>query len=80
MKTVRSNQLLALNEEKQKKFESYYLGKTVEVLMEEEIEKDGKRLQTGHTKEYMRIAVERSENLQNQLVDVVLSDDLQIIH
>ncbi len=80
VKTVRSNQLLALNEEKQKKFESYYLGKTVEVLMEEEIEKDGKRLQTGHTKEYMRIAVERSENLQNQLVDVVLSDDLQIIH
>ena len=80
VKTVRSNRLLALNEEKQKKFESYYLGETVEVLMEEEIEKDGKRLQTGHTKEYMRIAVETSENLQNQLIDVILSDELQIIH
>lgn len=80
VKTIRSNRLLALNEEKQKKFESYYLGKTVEVLMEEEIEKDGKHLQTGHTKEYMRIAVETSENLQNQLVDVMLSDELQIIH
>ena len=53
IKTERSNQLLALNEEKQKKFESYYLGQSVEVLMEEEVERDGKRFQVGHTKEYM---------------------------
>lgn len=80
IKTIRSNQMLALNEKKQKEFEKYYLGKSVEVLMEEEIEKDGKCLQTGHTKEYLRIAVESEENLQNKLVNVKIDDHLQIIH
>ncbi len=80
IKTIRSNQLLALNEEKQKKFEAYYLGQTVEVLMEEEIEKDGKHYQTGHTKEYIRVAIESEENLQNEFVNVKLENHLQIIH
>lgn len=80
VKTVRSNQLLTLNEKKQKEFEQYYLGKSVEVLMEEEIEKDGKYFQTGHTKEYIRIAVESEENWQNKLVNVKIDDHLQIIH
>ena len=72
--------LLALNEQKQREFESYYLGETVEVLMEEEMERDGKRLQTGHTKEYMKIAIESDKKLQNQLADVELTSPLQIIH
>ena len=80
VKTVRSNQLLALNEKKQKEFEQYYLGKSVEVLMEEEIEKEGKYFQTGHTKEYILIAVESEENWQNKLVNVKIDDHLQIIH
>lgn len=80
VKTVRSNQLLALNEKKQKEFEQYYLGKSIEVLMEEEIEKDGKYFQTGHTKEYIRIAVESEKNWQNKLVNVKIDDHLQIIH
>lgn len=80
IKTARSNVLLALNEQKQREFESYYLGKTVEVLMEEEMERDGKRLQTGHTKEYMKIAIESDKKLQNQLADVELTSPLQIIH
>ena len=80
VKTVRSNQLLALNEKKQKEFEQYYLGKSVEVLMEEEIEKDGRYFQTGHTKEYIRIAVESEKNWQNKLVNVKIDDHLQIIH
>lgn len=80
VKTVRSNQLLALNEKKQKEFEQYYLGKSVEVLMEEEIEKEGKYFQTGHTKEYIRIAVESEENWQNKFVNVKIDDHLQIIH
>ena len=80
IKTARSNVLLALNEQKQREFESYYLGETVEVLMEEEMERDGKRLQTGHTKEYMKIAIESDKKLQNQLADVELTSPLQIIH
>ena len=80
VKTIRSNQMLVLNEKKQKEFEQYYLGKSVEVLMEEEIEKHGKHYQTGHTKEYIRIAVESEENWQNKLVNVKIDDHLQIIH
>ena len=80
IKTARSNVLLGLNEQKQREFESYYLGETVEVLMEEEMERDGKRLQTGHTKEYMKIAIESDKKLQNQLADVELTSPLQIIH
>ena len=80
IKTERSNQLLALNEEKQKKFESYYLGQSVEVLMEEEVERDGKRFQVGHTKEYMKVAVESKEKLQNKCISVKIENHLQIIH
>lgn len=80
IKTERSNQLLALNEEKQKKFESYYLGQSVEVLMEEEVERDGKRFQVGHTKEYMKVAVESEEKLQNKCISVKIENHLQIIH
>ena len=80
VKTIRSNVLLTLNEEKQKKFEAYYVGKTVEVLMEEEVEKDGRCFRVGHTKEYMKVAVESCEKLQNKLIDVELVNHLQIIH
>lgn len=80
IKTERSNQLLALNEEKQNKFESYYLGQSVEVLMEEEVERDGKRFQVGHTKEYMKVAVESKEKLQNKCISVKIENHLQIIH
>lgn len=80
VKTIRSNVLLTLNEEKRKKFEAYYVGKTVEVLMEEEVEKDGRCFQVGHTKEYMKVAVESCEKLQNKLIDVELVNHLQIIH
>ena len=53
IKTKRSNVLLELDEKKRKEYEEKFIGKTVEVLMEEEIEKDGKIYQTGHTKEYI---------------------------
>ena len=55
VKTIRSNELLALDKEKRTKFEAQFLGKTVEVLMEESVEMNGKTYQVGHTKEYMKI-------------------------
>ncbi|MBQ8559245.1 MAG: tRNA (N(6)-L-threonylcarbamoyladenosine(37)-C(2))-methylthiotransferase MtaB [Tyzzerella sp.] len=80
MKTVRSNELLALDQEKRRKYESYYIGKTVEVLMEESAEIDGKMMQVGHTKEYVKIALNSEINLQNQIIDVQIDNHLQIIH
>jgi len=38
------------------------------VLMEEEVEIDGVHYWTGHTREYLRVAVLSEENLMNQMV------------
>ncbi len=80
IKTVRSNELLALDQEKRRKYEQALLGTTVEVLMEEQVEIDGKIMQIGHTKEYVKIGMESENDLQNQLVNVQIENDLQIIH
>ena len=52
----------------------------IEQMNEEEVEKDGRCFQVGHTKEYMKVAVESCEKLQNKLIDVELVNHLQIIH
>ena len=72
VKTIRSNELLALDKEKRSRFEKHFQGKTVEVLIEESVKKNGRTYQVGHTKEYMKVFVESDENLQNQFVNVNL--------
>ncbi len=39
-----------------------------------------KEVQIGHTKEYMKIALETNENLKNSIVKVQIGKDSQIIH
>ena len=51
----------------------------MEVLVEEDQELNGKEVQTGHTKEYMKIALEINENLKNSIVKVQIGKDSQII-
>lgn len=80
IKTIRSNELLELNKEKRVKYEEKLIGKTVEVLMEESVMMNGKCMQVGHTKEYVKIALESETDLQNQLVDIQIDNHLQIIH
>lgn len=80
IKTIRSNELLELDKEKRSKFERQFLGKTVEVLMEESVRINGRVYQVGHTKEYMKVLLESDENMQNQFVNVEIKEDLQIIH
>lgn len=80
VKAVRSDILLKLNEDNRRRFEESFLGREVEVLVEEEAEVNGKKVQVGHTKEYMKIALDRNENLQNCIVKVEIENDLQIIH
>ena len=38
-----------------------FLGKTLEVLLEEEVEIDGKAYYLGHTREYVKVAVPKTE-------------------
>lgn len=80
VKTIRSNEMLELDRIKREQYEKALIGTEVEVLMEESIEIDGKRFQVGHTKEYVKIALQTEENLQNQLTKVRIDGLGQIIH
>ena len=80
IKTVRSNELLKLDAEKRSRYEEALIGEEVEVLMEESIELNGKTVQVGHTKEYVKIVIEDDTNLQNQLINVNINSNSQIIH
>lgn len=79
-KARRSAILIELGEKKRKAYEQSFLGKEVEVLVEEEALIQGKPMQTGHTKEYIRIAFEGDKSLKNTIVKVRVDNDLQIIH
>ena len=79
VKTERSNVLLKLDRMKREAYEEKWLGKTVEVLMEESIQIDGKIYQVGHTKEYVKVAVISDVNLQNKLVSVLLPSKNQSV-
>lgn len=80
IKTERSAVMLELSKRKQREYEENFIGKSVEVLVEEEIIKDGRRYQTGHTREYMKVAIEGDKSLQNELLSVKIENHLQIIH
>ena len=79
-KARRSAVLIELGEKKRKAYEQSFLGKEVEVLVEEEALIQGRPMQTGHTKEYIRIAFEGDKSLKNTIVKVRVDNDLQIIH
>lgn len=79
VKTARSNIMLKMDEQKRCKYEAGFVGKEVEVLFEEEMHKNGVRFWVGHTKEYVKIALQTEENLQNQLANVRIDKQSQII-
>lgn len=57
IKTKRSNILLELTRECSKRYRSFWIGREVDVLLEEKIVLDGKVYTVGHTKEYVKAAV-----------------------
>ncbi len=79
VKTARSAEMIELDKKKRNAYEQRFIGKTVDVLVEEDALVNGKKVQTGHTKEYIKIAVESSENLKNRIVKVQIENDSQII-
>ena len=79
IKTLRSYELLDLDQKKRAKYEANFLGKEVEVLMEESVLINGDAFQVGHTKEYVKIALQTDKNLQNQVINVEIVSQSQII-
>lgn len=80
VKAERSRRMIELGKRKQAAYERSFLGKEVEVLVEERMTEGGREYQVGHTREYLKIAVEAEENLQNQIRKIRINEDLQIIH
>ena len=56
IKAQRTARLIELGEKKRKAYEKKFIGRTVEGLVEEDADIDGKNVQTGQTKEYIEIA------------------------
>ena len=79
VKAQRSALMISLGERKRKAYEESFVGKDVEVLVEEPAIIGGKAVQTGHTKEYIKIALEQEEDLRNQIVKIRIDNDSQII-
>ena len=71
VKAERSDKMLELHERHSKEYESSVLGKTLEVLLEEEILVNGNAYYVGHSCEYIRTAVEKRDGIGiNDIVSV----------
>lgn len=79
VKAQRSALMISLGEKKRRAYEESFVGSEVEVLVEEPDMIDGRKVQTGHTKEYIKVALESGEDLKNQIVKVRIDNDSQII-
>ena len=79
IKTIRSNELIELGKRKQRQYEDRLIGTSQDVLIEEEIEREGELWQVGHTKEYVKIGCKLPEKMINKLINVEIENRLQII-
>lgn len=73
IKTARSSVLLEMSQRHQREFEEKQLGSIREVLIEEKVHGEND-LYTGHTKEYVKVAVYSSQPLENQTIQVKLKE------
>ena len=82
IKEQRSHRLITLRDELSKQYRARQIGKVKPVLFEEEITVNGKKYLTGHTPEYVKIAVKTSDATANEIFDVsideFLSDELML--
>lgn len=71
VKAQRSDKMLELHEIRAKEYEEAMIGKELELLLEEEIETDGKCWYVGHSREYIRAVVEKTDAYKvNDLIKV----------
>lgn len=75
VKTVRSNELLALEKEQSRIFRGYYIGREVTVLTEELKELAGGRYMVGHTPDYVKVAIPCTGEIQpNEILTVQVKE------
>ena len=74
VKSVRSDELFALEAEQSHVFRAYYIGKIVEVLWEDRRDIQGEFYWVGHTKDYVKVAVRAGEENLSNLVSKVYAE------
>lgn len=79
-KAKRSGEMMELGKEKQRQYEEKLLGKELEVLIEEPAEVENKQMWCGHTREYLKVALDGDEKMQNQLIKFTLTEETKILH
>ena len=77
VKTRRSAVLLDMEARKSKEYRSQFVDSIVKVLFEENKEMNGRTYMIGHTREYVKVAVETSQNLTNQILEVQIKEFLE---
>ena len=77
VKTERSDVLLAMAKRHKSEFEKWYVGRKEKVLLEEIVEKNGKKYFQGYTAHYVKVAVELSENDTKLRQNEVIVVDIQ---
>lgn len=73
VKKERSHRMILLGERHRREYMECFLGTVREVLFEEQQMIDGQAFWTGHTMEYLKVAVRSQENLENRRVPVKIS-------
>lgn len=76
IKAERSEQLLEINTKLHEKYMDEFMGDTVPVLFEEIIQVNGKEYLVGHTREYIRVAIEPNVKYENKIISVKLEKRL----
>ena len=74
VKALRSDALIELNERLHKDYLNSFIGDTKEVLFEEKVKIYDKEYFIGHTMEYVKVAIDTDENLENRIVAVKLKE------
>lgn len=75
VKTIRSSQLIELEESMRKEYRKRFIGREAEVLFEEEENIDGTTYFTGYTREYVKVAVKSEEPLENKMIKVKIKEN-----
>ena len=72
IKTLRSDKLITLGEELRGEYLDSFMDMDAEVLIEETMTIDGKTYMTGHTREYVRVVMDISEEYVGKIISVQL--------
>lgn len=78
VKARRSEEMIRLGAKKRKRYEESLFGKELEALMEESVMVGGRRMWCGHTREYLKVALDGDEDMRNKLVKFILTKETEI--